>query len=154
MDQLARYRGSLLGLATGDAHQSDNFRDGCLLAVNLGDDADTTGAIYGQLAGAFYAVDGIPKSWRLKLARRELIEKLRGAPPGSFAEARHRNNWNLVGTNAEGRRKAYFPVGREVDGSGACSGALGSRCEMASAVSRISSWIKLLVARTTGPPSR
>jgi len=55
-------------------HRSDNFRDGCLLAVNLGDDADTTGAIYGQLAGAFYGVDAIPRSWQLKLAHRELIE--------------------------------------------------------------------------------
>jgi ADP-ribosyl-[dinitrogen reductase] hydrolase len=29
-----------------------------LRAVNLGDDADTTGAIYGQLAGAFTASKG------------------------------------------------------------------------------------------------
>jgi ADP-ribosylglycohydrolase len=41
---------------------SDNFRDGCLLAVNLGDDADTTAAIYGQLAGAYYKASGIPES--------------------------------------------------------------------------------------------
>ena len=32
--------------------------------VNLGDDADTVGAIYGQLAGAYYGVDDIPKQWR------------------------------------------------------------------------------------------
>jgi len=41
-------------------HHTDSFRDGCLLAVNLGDDADTTGAIYGQLAGAFYGADELP----------------------------------------------------------------------------------------------
>ena len=35
-------------------HRSNDFREGALLAVNLGDDADTTGAIYGQLAGAHY----------------------------------------------------------------------------------------------------
>jgi len=35
-------------------HRSDSFREGALRAVNLGDDADTTGAIYGQLAGAYY----------------------------------------------------------------------------------------------------
>ena len=29
-------------------------------AVNLGDDADTTGAVYGQLAGAYYGVSGLP----------------------------------------------------------------------------------------------
>jgi ADP-ribosylglycohydrolase len=53
--------------------RSDNFRDGCLLAVNLGDDADTTGAIYGQLAGAYYGVNGIPEVWREKIAMRERI---------------------------------------------------------------------------------
>jgi ADP-ribosyl-[dinitrogen reductase] hydrolase len=39
--------------------RSTSFEHGALLAVNLGDDADTTGAIYGQLAGAFYGVDAI-----------------------------------------------------------------------------------------------
>ena len=55
-------------------HRSDSFREGCLLAVNLGDDADTTGAVYGQIAGAYYGEAGIPETWRAKLARRELIE--------------------------------------------------------------------------------
>jgi ADP-ribosylglycohydrolase/protein-tyrosine phosphatase len=55
-------------------HKSESFREGALLAVNLGDDADTTGAVYGQLAGAFYGESGIPESWRLKLAHRLLIE--------------------------------------------------------------------------------
>jgi ADP-ribosyl-[dinitrogen reductase] hydrolase len=54
-------------------HRSDSFREGALRAVNLGDDADTTGAIYGQLAGAFCAVDGIPRHWLARLAMRELI---------------------------------------------------------------------------------
>ncbi|WP_293069614.1 MULTISPECIES: ADP-ribosylglycohydrolase family protein [unclassified Moorena] len=53
---------------------SSSFREGCLLAVNLGDDADTTGAVYGQLAGAFYGDQGIPESWRSRLVKRELIE--------------------------------------------------------------------------------
>ena len=55
-------------------HRSDSFRDGALLAVNLGDDADTTGAIYGQIAGAFHGERGIPAEWRAKLALREEIE--------------------------------------------------------------------------------
>ena len=59
-------------------YRGDSFREGCLLAVNLGDDADTTGAIYGQLAGAFYGEQGIPEAWRARLAQRPLIE--------SFAE--------------------------------------------------------------------
>lgn len=47
---------------------SDNFTDGARLAVNLGDDADTTGAVYGQIAGAFYGESGIPERWRSILA--------------------------------------------------------------------------------------
>ena len=53
--------------------KSENFRAGCLLAVNLGDDADTTGAIYGQLAGAYYGASGIPADWLDPLAHRDLI---------------------------------------------------------------------------------
>lgn len=55
-------------------YRSESFRDGCLLAVNLGDDADTTGAIYGQFAGAFYGDGGIPEPWRARLTSRRLIE--------------------------------------------------------------------------------
>jgi ADP-ribosylglycohydrolase len=54
-------------------HRSSDFREGALRAVNLGDDADTTGAVYGQLAGAFYGHEGIPAHWRETIARRELI---------------------------------------------------------------------------------
>lgn len=57
-------------------HKRDNFRDGCLLAANLGDDADTTAAVYGQLAGAFYGEAGIPKPWMEKLALREMIASM------------------------------------------------------------------------------
>jgi len=57
-------------------YHSVSLREGCLLAVNLGDDADTTGAVYGQLAGAFYGEQGVPQEWRLRLAHRSLIESL------------------------------------------------------------------------------
>lgn len=57
-------------------YHSQSFREGCLLAVNLGMDADTTGAVYGQLAGAFYGENGIPESWRSRLIRTELIESI------------------------------------------------------------------------------
>lgn len=56
--------------------RTDNFRDGALKVVNLGDDADTTGAVYGQLAGAFYGESGIPAEWRACLCLRETIESL------------------------------------------------------------------------------
>ena len=55
-------------------HHGASFRDGCLLAVNLGDDADTTGAVYGQLAGAYYGEEGIPARWRDKITMRGVIE--------------------------------------------------------------------------------
>ena len=44
--------------------RSQDFREGALLAVNLGDDADTTGAIYGQIAGAYYGVESTPAKWQ------------------------------------------------------------------------------------------
>jgi ADP-ribosyl-[dinitrogen reductase] hydrolase len=66
-------------------YSSDSFREGCLLAVNLGDDADTTGAVYGQLAGAYYGEDEIPEDWRRKLAHVELIK--------SYADHLHRNRF-------------------------------------------------------------
>lgn len=37
-------------------HRTSSFEEGCRLAVNLGNDADTTGAVYGQIAGAFSLV--------------------------------------------------------------------------------------------------
>jgi len=54
-------------------YRSADFKSGCLMAVNLGDDADTTGAVYGQIAGAYYGETGIPESWRSILAYKELI---------------------------------------------------------------------------------
>lgn len=56
-------------------HTTDTFRDGALAVVNLGEDADSTGAVYGQIAGAYYGAEGIPAEWREKLAMRELIER-------------------------------------------------------------------------------
>ncbi len=58
--------------------KSTSFEHGALLAVNLGDDADTTGAVYGQIAGAHYGADAIPHRWRSKLAHLSTLE--------SFAE--------------------------------------------------------------------
>lgn len=57
-------------------HKTSNFRDGALFAVNLGDDADTTGAIYGQIAGAYYGFGGLPEDWLEKLAWRKQIQRL------------------------------------------------------------------------------
>jgi len=59
-------------------YRSDNFCQGALMAANLGDDADTTTAVYGQLAGAYYGEEGIPSQWREKLTLHDKIN--------SFAE--------------------------------------------------------------------
>ena len=48
-------------------NRTRDFREGALMAVNLGDDADTTGAIYGQIAGAHYGVEAMPAEWRERL---------------------------------------------------------------------------------------
>ena len=56
-------------------YHADNFKDAILRAANLGDDADTTGAICGQLAGACWGESGIPKEWLEELARKDMIEQ-------------------------------------------------------------------------------
>ena len=53
-----------------------SFEEAVLAAVNLGDDADTTAAICGQIAGAHYGVDAIPASWLRVLAMRDEIDLL------------------------------------------------------------------------------
>jgi ADP-ribosyl-[dinitrogen reductase] hydrolase len=55
-------------------HDAGTFEEAVLRAVNLGDDADTTGAVCGQLAGAFWGESGIPDAWRSGLARRDMLE--------------------------------------------------------------------------------
>ena len=50
---------------------AEDFRDAVLRAANLGDDADTTAAIAGQLAGARWGVDAIPAEWREKATARD-----------------------------------------------------------------------------------
>ena len=57
-------------------HRSHDFRDGALRVVNLGDDSDTTGAIYGQIAGAFYGAGAIPPQWRERLTMSPDITRL------------------------------------------------------------------------------
>ena len=56
-------------------HNAKDFREAVLRAVNLGDDADSTGAMYGQLAGAYWGESGIPSEWLDGLAGKELIER-------------------------------------------------------------------------------
>jgi len=56
-------------------HDAQDFREAVLRAINLGDDADTTGAICGQFAGAYWGETGIPQQWRDGLAKQDMIEQ-------------------------------------------------------------------------------
>jgi len=64
------------------------FEEAVLKAANLGDDADTTAAVCGQIAGAHYGESGIPKRW---LERLVLIGKIR-----EFADRLHQNNPSTI----------------------------------------------------------
>ncbi|ERI10702.1 ADP-ribosylglycohydrolase [Aneurinibacillus aneurinilyticus ATCC 12856] len=72
----AGYVVSSLEAALWAFYHGKTFEEGLLLAVNLGDDADTTGAIYGQLAGAYFGIDAIPNRWIEKIVQRAEIQAL------------------------------------------------------------------------------
>ncbi len=55
---------------------TDSYREATLKAANLGDDADTTAAICGQVAGAFYGISSVPQKWLNILAMRDKIKKM------------------------------------------------------------------------------
>ena len=55
-----------------------SFEEAVLRAVNLGDDADTVGAVAGQIAGAVYGVKGVPERWTDRLHRAGDILDLAG----------------------------------------------------------------------------
>ncbi|WP_141058723.1 ADP-ribosylglycohydrolase family protein [Stenotrophomonas rhizophila] len=57
-------------------HQHDTLAGAVLEAANLGDDADTTAAVVGQLAGAFYGAAGIPAAWLARVHRGDEIAAL------------------------------------------------------------------------------
>lgn len=57
-------------------YNSYSFEEAILYAVNLGEDADTTGAIAGQIAGAFYGYDAIPLEWKNQLYDHDMITQL------------------------------------------------------------------------------
>lgn len=77
-------------------HKTDSFQAAILAAANLGNDADTTAAICGQIAGAYYGFSGIPEEWTERLAWRKQINRLAEKlfhcahrSPGSQAEQMH-----------------------------------------------------------------
>lgn len=68
------YAAASLEAALRCFHKTDSFAEAVLMAANLGDDADTTAAIVGQVAGAYYGVQSIPEDWLGKLWMRERIQ--------------------------------------------------------------------------------
>ncbi len=55
---------------------TSSFEDGMIAAVNLGGDADSIGAVFGQIAGAYYGFSAIPERWLNAIKDREKINKL------------------------------------------------------------------------------
>lgn len=53
---------------------TEDFLEAVLKGGNLGDDADTTGAVCGQFAGAYWGASGIPPEWLENLAKRDTLE--------------------------------------------------------------------------------
>ncbi|KAI4199476.1 MAG: hypothetical protein LQ350_004617 [Teloschistes chrysophthalmus] len=53
---------------------TESFEEGGIKAVNLGDDADTVGAIYGGIAGAYYGSEALPKRWLDGLQARDVLD--------------------------------------------------------------------------------
>jgi ADP-ribosyl-[dinitrogen reductase] hydrolase len=60
-------------------HHTTSYAEAVLMATNLGDDADTTAAIAGQIAGAYYGAGAIPPQWLARLHMREDIEAIADA---------------------------------------------------------------------------
>lgn len=58
--------------------KADNFEEALVLAVNLAGDADTVGAVTGQIAGAVFGASAIPQRWLQPLAWRQRIEETAG----------------------------------------------------------------------------
>lgn len=76
---------------------TDNFKDALLLAVNLADDADSVGAVAGQLAGALYGYSSIPKEWLDTLAWHDQIVEM---ATRLFNEAPEDGDWIYINPEA------------------------------------------------------
>ena len=72
--------------------RTESVADALILAVNLGHDADTVGAVTGQLAGALWGMSGAPTAWLDRLAWRDRIESL-AADLFHSTEVRNQGRW-------------------------------------------------------------
>ena len=70
------YVAHTLEAALWSVGRTSDYRSAVLMAANLGEDADTTAAVAGQLAGALYGASGIPSAWVSRIAwRSRIIER-------------------------------------------------------------------------------
>lgn len=76
LEDLGGYVADSLRIAVWGLHNFITFADGMRAVIKLGGDTDTNGAIYGQLAGAYYGYDNIPSEWRQDLIDEPNIAKL------------------------------------------------------------------------------
>ena len=59
-----------------DFNTTNNFRNALVAAVNLGGDADTFGAVCGQIAGNYYGHCAIPRKWLETVKDRQKVDAL------------------------------------------------------------------------------
>ena len=67
---------STLQAALWAFNATNDFESGMIQAVNLGGDSDSIGAVYGQIAGAYYGFDAIPSSWVKAVKDYEKVNEL------------------------------------------------------------------------------
>ena len=67
--------GATLNSALWAFHSTNTFEEGLIEAVNLGGDSDSIGAVYGQIAGAYYGYEQIPNRWKNGIIDKIYIDK-------------------------------------------------------------------------------
>ena len=67
---------STLDAALWAFNTTERFEDGLVAAVNLGGDSDSIGAVFGQIAGAYYGFGAIPERWVKAVKTWAKVDKL------------------------------------------------------------------------------
>ena len=67
---------STLEAALWAFNTTETFEEGMIAAVNLGGDSDSIGAVYGQIAGAYYGFEAIPERWVKAVKTWQVVDDL------------------------------------------------------------------------------
>ncbi|CAF3891832.1 unnamed protein product [Adineta steineri] len=86
-------------------NDENSFEKGVLDAVNLGDDTDTTAAIYGQLAGAMYGIESIPDRWVRQLFEDQFIMTI---AKGLYVKGKQFSNGQYKSAWLDGDEQQYY----------------------------------------------